>query len=68
MYTTLSPCDMCVGACLLYGIGRVVVGENKNFVGGEELLKNRGVEVVVLQDGECIELMKGFIRDKAELW
>ena len=46
----------------------MVVGENDNFVGGEELLKNRGVEVIVLQDAECIELMKGFIRDKPKLW
>lgn len=68
MYTTLSPCDMCTGACLLYGISRVVVAENKNFLGGEDYLKSRGVEVVVLDDPECKALMDKFIAEKPELW
>ena len=68
MYTTLSPCIMCTGAVLLYGIPRVVIGENRNFVGGEDLLRSRGVEVVVLDDPHCIDLMKGFIADHPSLW
>ncbi len=68
MVTTLSPCDMCTGAILLYGIPRVVIGENRNFLGGEEQLRARGVEVVVLDDDECAELMAGFIADNPELW
>ena len=68
MVTTLSPCDMCTGAILLYGIPRVVVGENRNFVGGEELLASRGVEVVVLDDAECIDLMATFIAENPTLW
>ncbi|KAK3341546.1 putative cytosine deaminase [Lasiosphaeria hispida] len=68
MYTTLSPCDMCTGACLLYGIARVVIGENKTFLGGEAYLRQRGVEVVVLDDGGCAALMERFIREKPELW
>ncbi|KAK3394698.1 putative cytosine deaminase [Podospora didyma] len=68
MYTTLSPCDMCTGACLLYGISRVVIGENTNFLGGEGYLKQRGVEVVVLDNPDCRELMSQFIREKPELW
>lgn len=68
MYTTLSPCDMCTGACLLYKIKRVVIGENRNFVGGEKTLKERGVEMVVLQDEECIEMMVGFIKKRPDLW
>lgn len=68
LYTTLSPCPMCTGAILLYGIPKVVIGENKNFLGSEELLKRNGVEVVVLNNNECIELMEKFIRDKPELW
>ncbi|KAK3695371.1 cytosine deaminase [Podospora appendiculata] len=68
MYTTLSPCDMCTGACLLYGITRVVIGENKNFLGGEAYLKQRGVEVVVLDDARCIALMDKFVEEKPELW
>ncbi|KUI54061.1 Cytosine deaminase [Cytospora mali] len=68
MYTTLSPCDMCTGACLLYGIARVVIGENKNFLGGEAYLKSRGVEVVVLDNPECKGLMDKFIEEKPELW
>ncbi|MEV7430301.1 MULTISPECIES: nucleoside deaminase [unclassified Nocardioides] len=68
MVTTLSPCDMCTGAILLYGIPRVVIGENRNFVGGEDLLRQRGVEVVVLDDADCVEMMAGFIRDQPTLW
>ncbi|KAF3803452.1 Cytosine deaminase [Colletotrichum gloeosporioides] len=68
MYTTLSPCDMCTGACLLYGISRVVIGENKTFLGGEEYLKQRGVEVVVVDNAECKALMDKFIAEKPEVW
>ncbi|KAK0632279.1 hypothetical protein B0T14DRAFT_503767 [Immersiella caudata] len=68
MYTTLSPCDMCTGACLLYGISRVVIGENRTFLGGEAYLKQRGVEVVVLDDTSCRELMEQFIDESPELW
>jgi Cytosine/adenosine deaminases len=68
MYTTLSPCDMCTGACILYKVKRVVIGENKNFLGGEELLLNKGKEVVVLDNAECKELMTNFIKEKPELW
>jgi len=62
MFTTLSPCDMCTGACLLYGISRVVIGENKTFVGGEAYLKSRGVEVVVMENQEMRELMESSFR------
>lgn len=68
IYTTLSPCSMCTGAILLYGIPRVVVGENVTFMGDEELLRARGVAVEVLQDAACIELMTSFIRERPELW
>ncbi|ORY62206.1 putative cytosine deaminase [Pseudomassariella vexata] len=68
MYTTLSPCDMCTGACLLYGISRVVIGENKTFLGGEAYLKQRGVEVLIADDTECRELMEKFIAEKPEVW
>lgn len=68
MYTTLSPCDMCTGACILYKVARVVIGENRTFVGGEEYLKQRGVEVVVLESEECIELMRTFIQEKPQVW
>ncbi|KAI0176298.1 putative cytosine deaminase [Hypoxylon sp. FL1284] len=68
MFTTLSPCDMCTGACILYGIARVVIGENKTFLGGEAYLKQRGVEVVVLDDAECRELMEKFIAEKPDVW
>ena len=68
LYTTLSPCPMCTGAILLYGIPKVVIGENETFLGEEELLKSRGVEVVVANNPECINLMKNFIRDRPELW
>ena len=68
LYTTLSPCAMCSGAILLYGIPRVVVGENRTFMGEEELLRSRGVSVEVVQDEECIRLMQEFIRSKPALW
>jgi len=68
LYTTLSPCAMCSGAILLYGIPRVVVGENRTFMGEEELLRARGVEVDVLQDASCEELMRDFIAKQPELW
>ena len=68
LYTTLSPCAMCSGAILLYGIPRVVVGENRTFTGEEALLRSRGVRVEVLQDEECIALMNRFIADHPELW
>ncbi|KAB8262042.1 cytidine deaminase-like protein [Aspergillus pseudonomiae] len=68
MYTTLSPCDMCTGACILYKVKRVVIGENKSFMGGEEYLKNRGKELVVLDNEECKQLMEKFMREKPELW
>ncbi|KAF8557226.1 cytidine deaminase-like protein [Imleria badia] len=68
MYTTLSPCVMCTGAILLYKIPRVVIGENTNWVGGEELLKSNGVEVVVLDDPECKALMQQYIKEKPEDW
>jgi cytosine deaminase len=68
MYTTLSPCDMCTGAILLYGIPRVVMGENRTFVGGEDLLRARRVEVVNLDSQECVDLMNGFIAAHPEIW
>lgn len=68
MYTTLSPCSMCAGAILLYGIPRVVVGENHTFVGEEDLLRSRGVTVEVVQDERCIRMMQQFIAEHPELW
>ena len=68
LYTTLSPCPMCSGAILLYGIPKVVIGENCTFMGEEELLRSRGVNVEVLQDSRCIVLMEQFIAEKPELW
>ncbi len=68
MATTLSPCDMCTGAILLYGIPRVVIGENRTFLGGEDLLRSRGVEVVNLDSSECYDLMQGFIAEHPEIW
>ena len=68
LYTTLSPCSMCSGAILLYGIPRVVVGENLTFMGDEELLRSRGVEVEVIQDDSCVRLMRTFIANKYDLW
>ncbi len=68
MYTTLSPCAMCSGAILLYGIPHVVVGENRTFMGEEDLLRARGVRVDVAQDARCIALMTRFIAEHPELW
>jgi cytosine/creatinine deaminase len=68
LYTTLSPCAMCTGAILLYGIPRVIVGENRTFLGEEALLRSRGVTVDVLQHPACIALMDAFIREHPELW
>ena len=68
LYTTLSPCAMCSGAILLYGIPTVVVGENRTFLGEEALLRSRGVDVQVVQDRECIRLMREFIAARPELW
>lgn len=68
LYTTLSPCAMCSGAILLYGIPRVIVGENRTFLGEEDLLRSRGVEVEVVDDPRCVELMTRFIAEKPELW
>jgi creatinine deaminase len=68
IYTTLSPCSMCSGAILLYGIPKVVVGENQTFMGEEELLRSRGVSVEVVQDPACIRMMQNFIAAHPELW
>lgn len=68
MYTTLSPCDMCTGAILLYGIPRVVIGENRTFMGAEDLLRSRGVEVLVANDAECVAMMEDFIAANPTLW
>lgn len=68
LYTTLSPCAMCSGAIILYKIPRVVIGENKTFMGEEELLRARGVEVNVLQDEACVLFMRNFIKNNAKLW
>jgi creatinine deaminase len=68
MYTTLSPCDMCTGAILLYGIPRVVMGENRTFVGGEDQLRARGVAVVNVDDAACADLMREFIERRPDIW
>lgn len=68
IYTTLSPCSMCTGAILLYGIPKVIIGENQTFLGEETLLIDRGVSVEVLQNEECIQMMEAFIRNKPSLW
>jgi len=68
LYSTLSPCDMCSGAILLYGIRNVVVGENRTFQGPEDLLQSRGVQVTIVDDSDCIELMEAFIRENPNLW
>ncbi|WP_068829303.1 nucleoside deaminase [Pseudomonas sp. BMS12] len=68
LYTTLSPCAMCSGAILLYGIPRVVIGENRTFMGEEAWLRERGVQLEVLQDAECVHLMENFIAARPELW
>jgi tRNA(Arg) A34 adenosine deaminase TadA len=68
LYTTLSPCPMCSGAIMLYGIPRVVIGENRSFMGEERWLAERGVELRVVQDDRCIALMRDFMRDHPHLW
>jgi cytosine deaminase len=68
LYTSLSPCMMCTGTILQFGIPRVVIGENKNFGGNEEFLRSKGVEVLIADDEDCIELMTRFINEKPELW
>ena len=68
LYTTLSPCAMCSGAILLYGIPRVIIGENTSFLGEEDWLRSRGVDVQVVHDQDCIELMQSFIADQPVLW
>ncbi|KAF7368687.1 Cytosine deaminase [Mycena venus] len=68
LYTTLSPCSMCTGAILLYKIPRVVVGENVNFKGDEDLLRDRGVEVIIVDDQDCKDLMRRFIEERPEEW
>ena len=68
LYTSLSPCMMCTGTIIQFGIPRVVVGENRNFGGNEEFLRSKGVEVIVVNDADCIELMARFIREKPALW
>ncbi|MEM7344661.1 MAG: nucleoside deaminase [Chloroflexota bacterium] len=68
LYSTLSPCDMCSGTALLYKIPKVVIGENKTFQGPEDYLRSRGVEIEILNDPECIQLMEDFIAAKPELW
>ncbi len=68
LYSTLSPCDMCSGAILLYGIPKVVIGENRTFCGPEDYVRSRGVEVVVADDQECRQLMESYIKNNPELW
>ncbi len=68
LYSTLSPCDMCSGAALLYGIPKIVIGENQTFQGPEAYLRSRGVELEILNDPECIRLMREFIQAHPELW
>jgi creatinine deaminase len=68
LVSTLSPCIMCTGTALLYRIPHVIVGENRNFLGAEDLFRQRGVGLMVLNDAECIEMMQSFIRDYADLW
>jgi creatinine deaminase len=68
LYSTLSPCDMCSGAALLYGIPRIVIGENETFRGPEDYVRSRGVKLEIVQDAECIRLMREFIAARPELW
>lgn len=68
LYSTLSPCDMCSGAVLLYGIPKVIIGENRTFCGPEDYVRSRGVEVVVIDNQECRQLMETFIKNNPELW
>lgn len=68
IYTTLSPCMMCTGTIVQFGIPRVVIGENRNFGGNEDFLRGKGIEVVIMDDEKCIELMGRFIRERPEVW
>ena len=68
LYSTLSPCDMCSGAILLYGVPKVVIGENKTLQGPEDYLRSRGVELEILDNDECVEMMRDFIATNPELW
>ncbi|WGI23280.1 nucleoside deaminase [Amylibacter sp. IMCC11727] len=68
LYTSLSPCMMCTGTILQFGIPRVVIGENTNFGGNEDFLRSKGVEVIVANDADCVDLMQRFITEKPELW
>ena len=68
LYSTLSPCDMCSGAVLLYGIPKVIVGENRTFRGPEDYVRSRGVDVAVVDNNECRQLMEAFIKEHPELW
>ena len=68
LYSTLSPCDMCSGAVLLYKIPRIVVGENRTFQGPEDYLRSRGIKLDIVDSDECVQLMTAFIRDNPELW
>ncbi len=68
LYSTLSPCDMCSGTVLLYGIPKVVIGENQTFQGPEEYLRSRGVELEIVDNADCVQLMKDFIAARPELW
>jgi len=68
LYSTLSPCDMCSGAILLYGVPKVIIGENKTFCGPEKYLQSRGVELVILNDPECCQIMESFIQKNPKLW
>lgn len=68
LYSTLSPCDMCSGTALLYGIPRIVIGENRTFQGPEDYVRSRGVTLEIVDNAECIELMQKFIAERPELW
>ncbi len=68
LYSTLSPCDMCSGAALLYGIPRIVIGENRTFRGPEDYLRSRGVALEIADDPQCVRLMREFIAERPELW
>lgn len=68
IYTTLSPCSMCTGAILLYGIPKVVIGENQTFMGAEDLLRDHGIEVIVLNNKDCIRLMESYIQNNPDIW
>jgi len=68
LYSTLSPCDMCSGTALLYGIPRIVIGENRTFQGPEDYVRSRGVELTIVDDPECVQLMREFIAARPELW